>query len=76
MDIYKITNKINNKIYIGKSQECYKQRFKEHTTSALSGSTKCPKLYNAMRKYGIENFICEKIDERDTQRELCLCEQY
>lgn len=76
MDIYKITNKIDGKIYIGKSQEGYEQRFKEHVNNALNGSDKCPKLYNAMRKYGVKNFVCEKIDTRETPSDLCLCEKY
>ena len=79
-EIYKITNLINNKIYIGKTKMFYKDtkfgyenRFKNHLISAFSKSKRndCPRLYNAIRKYGKQNFnielICncplEKIDE-------------
>ncbi len=64
-EIYKITNIINNKIYIGKTKTYYKNmkfgsenRFKNHIASAFSKSKKydCPKLYNAIRKYGKDNF--------------------
>ena len=60
--IYKITNKINGKIYIGKSIHIFK-RFKEHTTSKLISP-----LYHAFRKYNIINFtfeiihLCEKCE--------------
>ena len=70
MDIYKITNVLDGKIYIGKSNN-YKHRFNAHKHRALKGSTGCPHLYAAMRKYGVENFICEKIDESFTQEDLC-----
>ena len=69
--IYKITNITNNKINIGKTKEYYKDnyfgiegRFNNHFTSANSKSkyNDCPKLYNAMRKYGRDNFKIELID--------------
>ncbi len=62
--IYKIINKINGNFYIGSSQDIY-ARWANHRCSAKQGSKKCPYLYSAMRKYGIENFeifvviICE-----------------
>ena len=52
--IYKITNKINNKIYIGQSVNPqhrwnqHKNRMKNNTDNSI--------LHKAMRKYGIENF--------------------
>src|SRR5574343_63886 len=55
MYIYKITNKINNKIYIGLTeQKNPKLRWYRH----LSNSKLNVKgvLYNAIRKYGKENF--------------------
>ena len=33
--IYKITNSINDKIYIGKTEQSIEKRFKEHCIDAL-----------------------------------------
>lgn len=64
--IYKITNKINQKCYIGKSIDI-EHRFKKHQTDALWISDKNFKynypLYQAFRKYGIENFSFEILEE-------------
>ena len=76
MDIYKITNKVNGKIYIGKAQYGYKNRFKEHLQTAKSKRYSVSHLYSAMNKYGYDNFYVEKIDERDTIEELNDCEKY
>lgn len=58
--VYKITNLINNKCYIGSSVHPEK-RWKQHKTLAFnSNSSKyLYPLYQAFRKYGIENFIFE-----------------
>ena len=71
-EIYKITNIINNKVYIGKTKKYYQnspfgyqKRFQNHIVSAFSESKKndCPRLYNSMRKHGKENFKVELIFE-------------
>lgn len=59
--IYKITNLINGKVYIGQSTNI-KHRWKEHIQEAKNGIKKYA-LYNAMRKYGVENFSFEIIEE-------------
>jgi group I intron endonuclease len=56
--IYKITNKINGKFYIGQSVDI-ERRFMEHKTP--HGTITSIKL--AMRKYGKENFLFEVIEE-------------
>ena len=50
--IYKITNLINQKVYIGQSNDI-KRRWQEHRTKSKYGNTL---LYQAIRQYGIENF--------------------
>lgn len=60
--IYKITNNITNKIYIGCTIKDINKRFSEHIYRAKTNTYKC-KLYNSMNKHGIENFIIEKILE-------------
>lgn len=58
--IYKITNLINGKIYIGQTSKKYlSDRWGEHKYNARNGVKSA--LYNAIRKYGIENFECKPI---------------
>lgn len=66
-DIYKITNKINGKVYIGQSVD-YKKRFCGHKASAARGDSGL--LYNAMRKYGVCNFECECLGRYDNYNEM------
>ena len=59
--IYKITNKINGKIYIGQTIGTLSKRWREHCFQASNGE-KTYHLYYAMRKYGIENFMIEEVE--------------
>lgn len=61
MNIYKITNKINGKVYIGLTTQSVNHRWSEHLYRFKLGE-RDHKLYLAMRKYGIENFNIESID--------------
>jgi group I intron endonuclease len=64
--VYKIINKLNNKIYVGKTTKI-KKRWNQHKNNAFSDNPKtraqCPKLYNAIRKYGTDNFAFSIIKE-------------
>lgn len=55
--IYKITNTINNKQYIGQTIQSVRRRWQRHK-SPLSKSA----ISLAIQKYGVENFTCETID--------------
>ncbi len=57
--IYKITNQINNKMYIGYTGDFVEKRFKAH--KALSKSKPTQKISLAMNKHGIENFTVETL---------------
>ena len=54
--IYKITNIITNKCYIGETKEKMPEtRWKQHKRTIEKGIG-CPALQNAVKKYGIDNF--------------------
>lgn len=55
--IYRITNIINNKVYIGKTNNC-KKRWAKHIKKSIKGKNK---LSCAIRKYGVANFLFEEI---------------
>jgi group I intron endonuclease len=64
--IYKITNNVNGKIYVGKTKSTIPSRFNQHTLALkkyIENGKKSVKLYNAMAKYGIENFSIEEIEK-------------
>jgi group I intron endonuclease len=60
--IYRIKNIINNKEYVGCTISTLKKRFEEHTYRCLKTDINT-KLCNSMRKYGVENFHIDLIDE-------------
>lgn len=67
--IYKITNLINNKSYIGQSVKI-EERWNEHKIDSFNknADTYNSLFYKAIRKYGLENFKFEVLEE-------CLQEQ-
>lgn len=60
--IYKITNLKTNEIYIGQTSYSIKRRWEEHISKARHSNKKY-KLYKSMRRYGLNNFIIETIEE-------------
>ncbi len=61
MIIYKVTNLINNKIYIGKTVNTLEYRKKQHLSDAKYKRHKML-LHRAIMKYGSENFVWEALD--------------
>lgn len=57
--IYRITNTLTSQSYIGQSADI-ERRFAEHKTPKANGN---PRLHNDMKKYGLENFLFEVIEE-------------
>lgn len=69
--IYKITNLLNGKIYIGQSVEVEK-RWREHQLRAFRGNGSSnkeyyKKLYKAIREDGIQNFNFEILEQSDRE---------
>lgn len=60
MNIYIITNKVNNKQYIGLTTRTIYERFRSHLYAVKNGVGHY--LHNAIRKYGEENFKLELLD--------------
>lgn len=73
--IYLITNKVNDKKYIGQTTTSLKNRWLEHIYDAKTKRTNMP-IHHAMNKYGVHNFIIEKIDSAKTREELNQKEEY
>ena len=60
--IYKITNRVNNKVYIGQTHFTIEHRFKQHIKNFNIEHRQQP-LYKAFAKYGLDNFYVEKVEE-------------
>ena len=60
--IYKITNKVNGKVYIGQSRDI-KRRWYEHRKVKGDYDRHSYPLYSAIEKYGIDNFEFEIIEQ-------------
>lgn len=71
MIIYKVTNKVNGKCYIGQTRHSLNTRKKRHLSSAKAGMN--THFYQALRKYGEDNFYWEIIctaKDKQTLNEL------
>lgn len=71
--IYKITNTINGKLYIGYTTRPIKERMRRHKTDDCKTETL---LGRAINKYGWENFVYEVILEEEDKEKLLELEQY
>lgn len=63
MIIYKVTNLINSKLYIGQTVQKLEVRWRSH-------QSKGDALYHAIKKYGVSNFSIEQIDSSDNMEDL------
>lgn len=66
--IYKITNLINQKCYIGQTTTTIEHRWGQHKTDYNNPNP----MYKAFKKYGLENFKIEEVSRytRDTKEKL------
>lgn len=82
MFVYKITNQVNGKCYIGITNN-YNKRWSNHKTVYNNTNSKeyDKPLYRAFRKYGLENFRFEVLEsdlslEQASQKEQDLIKEY
>lgn len=79
INIYKITNKITDKNYIGKTKKDLHERLHEHYKSSKRNDTNSL-LHKAIRKYGIDNFeiqlIVKIINEDANLNEIKYIKEY
>ena len=63
--IYKITNHINGKIYVGQTTKSLKERFQKHCWGTTENDSYHLNMAikKAIKKYGKENFTIELIEE-------------
>lgn len=66
--IYKITNTVNNKIYIGKTKRRLCNRMSDHRYFAKKGSSS--PISRAISKYGWENFTVEVIETCASEEDM------
>ena len=70
--VYKYTNKINSKVYIGRTMRKVSARAQKDG----SGYKTCPKFWNAICKYGWENFELEILAQNLSYEESVRLEKY
>ena len=58
--VYKITDKTNNKVYIGVTSQDIENRLKGHISKAEGGSTL--KLHKMIMEHGKENFVVSRLE--------------
>lgn len=74
--IYCITNLINSKSYIGQTSFTIEERWQEHCKDSRKEHFQKRPLYNAINKYGIENFKIEEIEYVEDNSKLSEREIY
>lgn len=75
--VYKITCKVNSKVYVGSSKNL-NQRIKAHKWQLNSGTHPNSKLQNSVNAHGIDNFVFEILEvcEDNSANHLVSREQY
>jgi group I intron endonuclease len=67
--IYLITNTSNGKKYVGQTVQSGRRRFLSHKRSAFKYQSSLP-IHRAIRKYGIDNFRYEVLEECNSMDDL------
>lgn len=78
--IYLISNTINSKVYIGKTEKSLEERFRQHYLDSTKDRCKNRALYRAFNKHGVDSFSISLVEEVDSklscQREIFWISQY
>jgi group I intron endonuclease len=74
--VYLIRNRINSKVYVGKTSQSLERRWQQHVWTARSKKIFNWPLHNAIRKYGADAFAIEPICEATTLTELNTLERF
>lgn len=69
MLVYKITNAVNGKIYVGLTTKSIEARFRSHIHDSIYNK-KPTAILRAIRKYGKENFSIEELQKYTSLEEL------
>lgn len=72
--IYKITNLLNNKVYIG-SSKYIERRYRNHFLALIKGNHVSPHLQRAFNKYGISSFSFTILEIVENTEDLLSIEQ-
>lgn len=76
MIVYKITNKVNGKCYIGQTIKSLEERMIQHVTRVGRKKPVSTYLHKAMKGHGVENFKAEILCECNTKEEMNEKEAY
>jgi len=74
MKVYAITNLLNGKVYVGQTTQPLEYYLYQQGWRARSSKYAKPKLYAAIRKYGIENFKIESLLDCESHEEMNFAE--
>lgn len=69
MIVYKITNLVNGKLYIGQTTRTLKNRWDNHLWYAVHKNSNC-NIHQAIRKFGEKNFSIEEITRCASKQEM------
>lgn len=72
--VYMATNVVNGKRYIGATKHTLEKRKAKHLEAAFGRERQCPRFYNALRKYGADNFSWVVLTTLGTAQEAYACE--
>ena len=70
MFIYLVTNLIDGKMYVGKTEKEIRERWKTHIENSKNPKRHQEYLYRAIRKHGLDNFSLQCITETESADDL------
>ena len=68
--IYKITNTVDDRIYVGSTTKELKVRFREHACFSKIEKYKNIELYKAMNEHGVDKFKIELVENYPCENKI------